>query len=163
MSKSLADRVRGIGLNLESGEIILWNARGRPLTGTKVMLIVVGVLIATLVLIEGLLENVWLDVLSVGPLITIFAIILYYAWFLKDLGLNYYVTNQRVVWTQRILGLQRARDIPIQDLARIEPGRVGKSLGIRFTSMKGRSILFTHLKEDPFKIKEIVLSQSKQI
>ena len=148
-------------LAIEQGEAILWN--GRPAHTKRIFFLVPLVLFVVVdvqalailglfSVVKTVIVDVWMAALSVLMLFS----------FQLNSGKRYYVTTNRVVWERTFYRWSKTVETPLDRVVNAHSKLVKGKGYVLFETTTGRpQILFRRLKDDPERVKQIVLHARK--
>ena len=140
---------------LQSGETIVW--QGKPFYrrwGLPLAILVTVVFTATYTLLSPSLVSEAQGASHVLALIFGIPVLLWLYIDAKYAGVTYYVTDRRVVRSQRLSVFRNTREIPLQSLVRIgAKRRFGRGFMV-FQSQDTSTLTFGNLRENPEEVKK---------
>ncbi len=81
----------------------------------------------------------------------------------SNAGMHYFVTSLRIVKERTLLGFRRREEIPLQLITEIR-AKVTRGNGVLvFIRAEGIPVVFSYLKENPEKVKEVTLNAKRLV
>jgi len=95
-----------------------------------------------------IVSNVWLGSLSAFLLILL----------RLNASMRYTITNKKIVWSRRFFRWSKTLELPLESVKAVNSKRIGRQIRLAFEFPIGRNaIIFRRLRDDPDRIRELVL------
>jgi hypothetical protein len=145
---------------LDVGEVVLWSGKpGLLRKGFAASFIAIGFVFA--VFVFSLVPRYGLSDVEAGFIPTFLLIYnLYFVWAVR--GVDYYVTDRRVLKKSPRVLLKRTEEVPLSTVIDVRARRFLGTNQLVFRTSEGKTLTFRALRQDPQSIRQIAIDAKKK-